>query len=401
MNRRLVLLVALLLTTLRLAAVQIDPESWYRAVTAQDKPAGWADEYWQTYVNSIRNLPDTKVETNSVVRVSPKIQGKRLLEYLDPNSVFNKFLPARLVSAEKIPSPAEEAKAEQEAKLKAQANQGNGPLTEADMKGKPVYYAGSPEAEAQMRQSAKEQDKAVAKFKQSGAPGNGPISGEGLIGKPVYNAGSPEAEAQMRQSAQEQDEAVDRFKKSGAAGNGPVSGEGLMGKPVKNTGAFDEDDDNFAASGAGKSKRGAKPADFPEEEEDKRPLSQRLMNTGKKPAPAATVAPAARADDEDERPVASSGSKFSKPQPGQGTKKNDTLFKNQNQNNPPQHQAPNNFIGIWAYPKDRGKGDDDYRLVFVQLTGKDTPDLMSLKNAKRAGYVPDSLRYTTLSVYPE
>lgn len=351
MNRRLTFLLGLALAALApLPGTTIEPESWYRAVTAQDKPTGWSDENWQFYVNGIRNLPDTTVETNSVVRVSPKIQGKSLLEYLDPKTVFNQFLPARLVSAEKIPSPGEEAKAELDAKLKAQASQGNGPLTEADMKGKPVYYAGSPEAEAQMRQSAKEQDKAVEKFKKSGAPGNGPISGEGLIGK-----------------------------------------------PVKNTGAFDED---FPKDGGGKAKS-APAADFPEEE-DKRPLSQRIMNTGKKPAPAAAVAPAAQADDEaDEPPLAASGSKFSKPKTGQGTKKDDTLFKNQNQNSSGQFMAPDNFIAIWAHPQDRGTGAEQDRLVLVELTDSPKPVGLTLWQAKSRKYVPQDFKYSSLRVFPQ
>lgn len=308
MTRHLFLLAGLCLAGLRLAAVQIDPNSWYRAVVAQDKPAGWSEGNWEFYINGLRQLPDTKIEGNSVIRVMPKTSGKLLLEYLDPNTPFNQFIPSRLVSAEKIPSPGEEAKAELDAKLKAQANQGNGPLTEADMNGKPV-------------KSTRE----------------------------------------------------DPF----------------------------ADDDTPVMKGTKKAKPATKPDDFPEKE-DKRPLSQRIMNTGKKPAPTAAVAPAARADDEaDEPPLAAIGSKFSKPKPGQGTKKDDTLFKNQNQNNASPFQAPNNFIGIWAYPKDRGTGNDDYRLVLVQLTGKDKPDLMTLKNAKRAGYVPESQRYTTLSVYPE
>lgn len=369
MNRYPVLLLLLVFGSLSLSAnPQFEPHARYKGVFALDKPKAMADNYWQLFASPMLQMSNAdtqyQLQGHRLFMTKNEMRGSAITTTLQ-RPVLDPYYPdARWILLEhsKLPlTPAEQEmeniKKQRAEEDKARAQQKlakeNDPRPPVDSQGKPVYYAGSPEAEAQMRASAKEQDKAVAKFKQSGAPGNGPISGEGLIGK-----------------------------------------------PVKNTGAFDEDDDNFAGSGAGKSKPAAKPADFPEEEEDKRPLSQRIMNTGKKPAPAAAVAPAAQADDEDERPVAS-GNKFAKPKTGQGTKKDDTLFKNQNQNNPPQHQAPNNFIGIWAYPKDRGKGDDDYRLVFVQLTGKDTPDLMSLKNAKRAGYVPESLRYTTLSLYPE
>lgn len=357
MNRRLVLLLGLALIVLApLAGTTIEPDSYYRAVIACDRPASAHDAGWKVFSDNVRNADNgaglMRIEGNTLLLNFARIRGSELTNTLGKD--FQGLVP-RLVSAEKLgPSQAEldKAKAEQEkaAQKLAEENDPRGPV---DAKGKPVYKAGSPEAEAQMRESAKEQDKAVAKFK-----------------------------------------------KSGAWGNGPVTGEGLLGKPVKNTGAFAEDDDNFAASGVGKAQRQPAGSGFPEEAEDKRPLSQRIMNRGTSPAPAA--APRAAEDDADERPAPAPTNKFAKPAPPrQGHKKDDTLFKNQNQNNPPQHQAPNNFIGIWAYPQDRGSGDDDYRLVYVQLTGKDKPDLMSLKNAKRAGYVPESLRYTSLSAWPQ
>lgn len=357
MKRHLVLLVALLLSTLRLAATDIDPDSYYRAVTAQDKPAGWSDGDWKTYTDAVRAVPNMTIDGNSIVFLHPKTSGKNLLEYLDPNVSFNKFLPSRLVSAEKIPAPGEESKAKLEAEDKASDAEDNRPPPVSDGKGIPLLSTRD------------------APFADENTP---VMKGTGKNkGAKSANAASP--------------------------GNVPMSDSDDKGIPLLSTRDAPFADENTPGmEGTKKSKapKPAQPADFPEEE-DKRPLSQRIMNTGKKPAPAAAVAPAAQADDEDERPLAASGNKFSKPKTGQGTKKDDTLFKNQNQNNPPQHQAPNSFIGIWAYPKDRGKGDDDYRLVFVQLTGKDTPDLMSLKNAKKAGYVPESLRYTTLSLYPE
>ncbi len=341
MNRRLAFLLLLVLGSLSLSAnAQYEPNARYNVVFTLDKPNGMPDEDWQFFSSPLLGLRDPEVHY--------KLSGHRLyltdtamlgrsIEPTLQRKVFEHFDTRwKLSQATKLPLTPEEQELEninkrQAEEDKARARQKladeNDPRRTVDAKGKPIYNAGSPEAEAQLRESAKEQDKSAAKFKQYNQGGtNGPVTGEGLLGKPVYNAGSPEAEAQLRQSAQEQDEAVSRFKKSGAPGNGPISGEGLLGKPVKNTGAFSEDDNNFATSGAGKSKSAAKPADFPEEEEDKRPLSQRIMNTGKKAPPAAAVAPAAQAE---ERPVAATGNKFAKPKTGQGTKKDDTLFKNQ------------------------------------------------------------------------
>jgi hypothetical protein len=301
MTRHLLLLAVLCLATLRLAAVQIEPDSFYRAVIACDRPASAHDAGWKIFSDNVRNADKgaglMRIDDKALYLTLPRVRGSDLTQQLGKN--FNGLVP-RLASAEKLaPSEAELEKARQ--KLADE----NDPRRTVDAKGKPIYNAGSPEAEAQLRESAREQDKSAAKFKQ-------------------YN-------------------------KWGT--NGPVTGEGMTGKPVKNTGAFDEDEP------------AARPA----------------------PAPA---------------------NKFSKPMtppapPRQGTKKDDTLFKNQNQNSPTQFQAPNNFIGIWAWPQDRGTGDNDFRVVLVLLTGNEKPVPMTLKKAKDARYVPQTLRYTSLEVYPE
>ena len=350
MNRRLAVLLLLLLGSLSLSAnVSIEPNRRYDVVFTTDKPGTVSDENWQgTYTGmTMVKARDVTVEIKGhrIYKTEKSVLGTYVLKQIDKKfEVLGGTAQWKLGQATLLPLTPEEQELENIKKQRAEEDKArarkkladeNDPRRTVDAKGKPVHNAGSPEAEAQMRESARQQDKSAANFKQYNQGGtNGPVTGEGLLGKPVYNAGSPEAEAQMRQSAQEQDEAVDRFKKSGAPGNGPVSGEGLLGKPVKNTGTFSEDDD-FAAGAAGKSKSAAQPADFPDEEEDKRPLSQRIMNTGKQAPPAAAVAPAAQADAANERPLAASGSKFSKPKTGQGTKKDDTLFKNQNQNTPP------------------------------------------------------------------
>jgi hypothetical protein len=280
MNRHLVLLVALLLATVRLAATDLDPKSWYRAVTAQDRPAGWGEENWKLYVDTVRNLPNTTVESNSVVRAWPKIEGKRLLEYLDPNSVSNKFLPTRLVSAENILSPAEEAKAKLEAKDKASDAEDNRPPPVSDGKGIPLL----------------------------------------------------------------------------STRDAPFA-----------------DEDTPTMKGTGKNK-GPKPADVA-----------------------------------DGAPLAATGNKFAKPPgPQQGTKKGDTLFKNQRgaDTPPPAPEKPaqpteyrNHFIPCWADPQDNGFGATDLRRVLVRQSGQ-KPRSMTLREAKNAGYVPEEVTYSSLPKEP-
>lgn len=352
MNRHLALLLGLALAALApLAGTTIEPDSYYRAVVACDRPANFPEPAWQNFSDNVRNADKgaglMRIEGNTLLLNFARVSGSELTNTLGKN--FQGLVP-RLVSAEKLgPSQAEldKAKREQEAARQKLADE-NDPRRTVDAKGKPIYNAGSPEAEAQLRESAREQDKSAAKFKQ-------------------YN-------------------------KWGT--NGPASPEE---KPVRDTGAFDED---FPKDGGGKAKS-APPADFPEEE-DKRPLSQRIMNTGKKPAPAAAVAPAAQADDEaDEPPLAASGSKFSKPKPGQGTRKDDTLFKSQNQNSSGQFMAPDNFIAIWAHPQDRGTGAEQDRLVLVELTDSPKPVGLTLWQAKSRKYVPQDFKYSSLRVFPQ
>lgn len=306
MNRRLALLLGLALAALApLAGTTIEPDSYYRAVVACDRPANSPEAGWQNFAANVRNADNgaglMRIEGNTLLLNFARIRGSELTQTLGKN--FQGLVP-RLASAEKLgPSQAEldKAKREQEAARQKLADE-NDPRRTLDAKGKPIYNAGSPEAEAQLRESAREQDKSAAKFKQ-------------------YNKWST---------------------------NGPVTGEGLTGKPVNNTGAFDEDE----------------PA--------------------ARPAPAPT-------------------SKFAKPQPQQGTKKDDTLFKNQNQNqnSAGQFRAPDNFIAIWAHPQDPGAAKEDDRLVLVELTGSPKPVGLTLWQAKDRGYVPKNFKYSSLRVFPQ
>lgn len=319
MNRRLALLFLLVLGSLSLSAnQQIEPDRRYQAVFVMDKPQDLADNLWQEFASASREIRIPGVQYTH--------QGNQL--YMTKAETIGRYISKTLqetvpIHASRIggrwqlreakllpPTPGEEAaenikriKAEQEKeKAMQKLADENDPRRTLDAKGKPIYNAGSPEAEAQLRESAKEQDKSAAKFKQ-------------------YNKWST---------------------------NGPVTGEGLTGKPVNNTGAFDEDE----------------PA--------------------ARPAPAPT-------------------SKFAKPQPQQGTKKDDTLFKNQNQNqnSAGQFRAPDNFIAIWAHPQDPGAAKEDDRLVLVELTGSPKPVGLTLWQAKDRGYVPKNFKYSSLRVFPQ
>lgn len=342
MNRRLALLLLLVLGSLSLSAnVQYEPNARYRVVFILDKPQAMPDEHWQFFASPLLGLRDPAIQyklAGHTLYLTDNDMRGRSIEPTMQRKVFEHFDSRwRVIQVIKHPLTPEEQALENIKKQQAEEDKAralkkladeNDPRRTVDAKGKPIYNAGSPEAEAQLRESAAEQDKSAAKFKQYNQGGtNGPVTGEGLRGKPVYNAGSPEADAQLQESAREQDKAAQKHRESGAWGNGPVTGEGLLGQPVKNAGA---DDEAFAGGGAQKPKAKSAGSDFPDEPEDKRPLSQRIMNRPASPAPA--TAPRAAEDEPAARLVPTSGNKYSKPVPPQkGTKKEDTLFKNQKQ----------------------------------------------------------------------
>lgn len=344
MSRRLALLFLLVLSSLSLSAnEQYEPNARYRVVFILDKPQAMPDEDWQFFASPLLGLRNPAIQyklAGHTLYLTDNDMRGRSIEPTMQRKVFEHFDSRwRVIQVNKHPLTPEEQALENIKKQQAEEDKAralkkladeNDPRRTVDAKGKPIYNAGSPEAEKQLRESAAEQDKSAANFKQYNQGGtNGPVTGEGLLGKPVYNAGSPEAEAQLRESAQEQDKAAQRHRESGAGGNGPVTGEGLLGKPVKNTGTFDDDDEAFAAGGAQQSKAKSAGSGFPDEPEDRRPLSQRIMNRPANPAPTAT--PRATGNEPAERLAPTSGNKYSKPvtPPSQGTKKNDTLFKNQ------------------------------------------------------------------------
>lgn len=161
------------------------------------------------------------------------VTGAELQKYADgPGPIPHQLVRYRVLAYSKV-----DPKSGKAAPLPVtKAPEGNGPLSEADRRGKPLYNTGTPEADKQLKESAARQDQAVRRFQSSGAEGNGPISGEGLLGKPLYNTGTPEAERQLKESAALQAQSVSKFKKSGAPGNGPVTAEGMLGKPVEKTG---------------------------------------------------------------------------------------------------------------------------------------------------------------------
>lgn len=294
MKRLLLGLLAATLLPLGLSAnTPIEPDAYYRATLVADRPATANDAGWKIFADNVNNADKgsgaMRVSGNTLSLNFPRIRGNDLTRELGKSFSGLVF---RIASAEKLPP--------------------------------------TPEELERARQKAAENDP------------RGPVDAKG---KPIYNAGSREAQAQERASAREQDRAANKFKQTGGWGNGPVTGKGLTGQDVKNTGAFDESD-------AG-------------------------------PAPAA--------------PTPGSGSTFA--QRKQGTKKDDTLFKNQNQNSPEGFRAPDNFMGIWAHPDDKGGSNEDSRLVLVRLADTDKPVGLTLWQAKQRGYVPKSTRYSSLPVY--
>jgi hypothetical protein len=313
MNRRLACLLALTLGSLSLslsANEPIDPKARYNAVFTMTRPDGMPDAAWEGVTAGLTMFKsgslECRVDGNKVYEIRTNTLGDLIQKNIG-RRIENPWrfeLKWILTKCEKVPPTPEEIELEKIKKQQAEEDKTrqkladeNDPRRTVDAKGKPIYNAGSPEAEAQMRESAREQEKSAAKFKQ-------------------YN-------------------------KWGT--NGPAS---PAEEPVRDTGAFDED----AAA---------------------------------------------------ERPAPAPANKFAKPQPQQGTKKADTLFKNQNQNSTGQFRAPDNFIAIWAHPQDRGIGNNPDRLVLVELTDSPKPVGMSLWQAKDRKYVPQDLNYTSLRVFPQ
>jgi hypothetical protein len=140
MTRHLLLLAVLCLATLRLAAVQIEPDSYYRAVLACDRPATAHDAGWKIFSDNVRNADKgaglMRIDDKALYLTLPRVRGSDLTQQLGKN--FNGLVP-RLASAEKLaPSEAELEKARQ--KLADE----NDPRRTVDAKGKPIYNAGSP-----------------------------------------------------------------------------------------------------------------------------------------------------------------------------------------------------------------------------------------------------------------
>ncbi len=310
MNRLLLTLLATVLLPLGLLANEpLDPNGRYDATFVLNRPQNMQPEFFGYVFEGLTLFKSKAITyqrdgdrilqhyTYALGSVIQKNNGSQMVNPygFDLRWQLSKVAPAALTPEQK---EAERLRKEEEKAMQKLADE-NDPRRTLDAKGKPIYNAGSPEAEAQLRESAKEQDKSAAKFKQ-------------------YNKWST---------------------------NGPASPEE---KPVRDTGAFDEDE----------------PA--------------------ARPAPAPT-------------------SKFAKPQPQQGTKKDDTLFKNQNQNqnSAGQFRAPDNFIAIWAHPQDPGTAKEDDRLVLVELTGSPKPVGLTLWQAKDRGYVPKNFKYSSLRVFPQ
>jgi hypothetical protein len=311
MNRRLAFLLLLVLGSLSLSANEpIDPKARYNATFTMTRPDGVPDAAWEGVVEGSTMFKSGSMECRADGNKIYKIYTNTLGEVIQKNigsGIENPWrfeLKWKLTKCEKVPPTPEEIELEKIKKQQAEEDKArqkladeNDPRRIVDAKGKPIYNAGSPEAEAQTRESIRQQEKSAAKFKQYGTWGNGPASPGEL--------------------------------------------------PVRDTGAFDEDE----------------PAT--------------------RPAPAPT-------------------NKFAKPPaPSQGTKKDDTLFKNQNQNSAGQFLAPDNFIAIWAHPKDTGTGNNPDRLVLVELTDSAKPVGMTLWQAKNKKYVPQDFKYTSLRVYPQ